>query len=437
MQGAHYSRIPEISQRPSVDRIYAVHVQQLRRANPSIIVPTRRKSENTFAHIVGFIADYLLPTAYMRFALVRMYYKFLIRIRVDKKFTPYVPQPSLRKRKALAILRMRRIIFRHPKVIASFHTGGGVGKTTTVLLRGLAIKRTLPYLDVSVVDCDDGTLIQRVERTSKLSVLDFLANLSQIVRNAHLLAYCTVTKHGLKVMAYRRDDQLDDVSTMSRDEMSSVIEKATSIEDIVLCDLGPNKAEWTRGALDKTHQIQIVTTPAEDRLDQAVSTFSWLLENGYRHLATTAIILVNNYKSQKDIEKVKKRFEEKHHMHMNDVRFTAIRHSGKLGKGGKITQSLLSRREEVLLLENTATLMEGLADAFVDDHFSQMTHLEELAHSMRTTSERVERIAQKGIPTPPSISPTVEAEKTTRGIDELALEVADKATVILHGRGFA
>lgn len=396
--------------RPSVDQVYATHVQQLRRTNPSIVVPTRRSGANVFAQLAGLIADYILPTVYMRFAWVRLYYKLMIRLRPDRQFTPYIPQPSLRKRKVLAILRMRQLIFRHPKVIASFHLGGGVGKTTTILLKALAIKRTLPYLDVSVIDCDDGTLIQRVKRTSILSVLDFLGNLNRIVRNSHLLAYCTVTKHGLKVMAYRREDQLDDVSTMSRDEMTSVIEKVTSIEDIVLCDLGPNKAEWTRGALDKTHQIQIVTTPAEDRLDQAVSTFSWLRENGYDHLARTAIIVVNDYESQKDIEKVKQRFEKKHLAHMNDVRFTAVSHSKKLKGGGKIYQSLLSRREEVLLLENTATMMEDLADAFVDDPHSQMTHLEEHAASPHDTSTRVRRVAKRGIPTPQDALPSREEQ---------------------------
>lgn len=380
----------------SVDEIYAEHVRLLQRANPSIIVPSRRKSKNLFDYLISLVVNYILPTTYMRFALVRFYYRLTLWLKPTKKIKPYVPQPSLRKRKIIAEQRMRRPIFHEPKVIASFHLGGGVGKTTTILLRGAAIKRTLPYLDVTDMDCDDGTLIQRVVRTSVLSILDFLVNLKVIKRSAHLLPYCTVTEHGLKVMAYRREDELDDVDEMTREEMVSVIDKVTDIESIVLCDLAPNKAGRTRGALDRTHQVQIVTTPANDRLDQAVTTFSWLLANDYEHLARTAVIIINDYKTQADVDKVKERFASKHHAHMNDVRFNAIRHNKKLMDGGKVSLSLLGKREEVLLLEDTATMLEGLADAFSNNPASQVTHLEARGRATTPDPTRVIRVAKSG-----------------------------------------
>lgn len=418
----------------SVDDIYAQHVRMLQRDNPSIVVPSRRKGKNGFDYIVSFIVNYILPSTYMRFALVRLFYRLQLKLSPGRKIKPYIPQPSLRKRKTIAEQRMRRPIFREPKVISSFHLGGGVGKTTTLLLRGVAIKRTLPYLDVTDIDCDDGTLIQRVVRTSVLSILDFLENLGVIKRSAHLLPYCTVTEHGLKVMAYRGDDELDDVEEMTREQMTSVIDKVTDIESIVLCDLAPNKAGRTRGALDRTHQVQIVTTPANDRLDQAVTTFSWLLANDYEHLARTAIIIINNYKTQKDIDKVKKRFASKHRDHMDNVRFNAVRHNKKLMDGGKVSLSLISRREEVLLLEDTATMLEGLADAFTDEPSSQLTHLEALAYATRYNPTRVIRIAKKGKAAPLDESLSDDASEL---VETLGEKVADEAQRILHGRGFA
>jgi MinD-like ATPase involved in chromosome partitioning or flagellar assembly len=370
------------------------------RADPSVILPLKRYGNKWPSRSTALFLNYVAPSQYMRFVWTRLIIVLFSSLTgADKPITiTYIPRSSLARRKMSATMRKKRLIFHETKVITTFHLGGGVGKTTVGLLTGLAIKRARPDLSVSILDCEEGTLIQRVQRTAIPSMLDILDNLQSIKHPSDLLRYCTIAAYGLKVIAWRREEQVDGAKEVSRDEITSVVNCVANHDHIVICDLAGGKTPKNRGVLDVTHQVQIVTTPAEDRLAQAVVSFSWLLANGYSHLAKTAIIVVNKCKSKKDIAKVKAEFEKTHMPYLQHVRFTAVYNNKVVGRGGKISLEMLKPRREVTLLENTATMLENLADSHIEEPASQLTHLEVERHGVQPRNDR--RIAQKGVPTP-------------------------------------
>lgn len=315
-----------------------------------------------------------------------------------RRVRPYCPPGSLGRRKQAALARLQRVILHDAKVISVFIIKGGLGKTTRSIFRARQFKHDRPDLNILVQDCDNGTLISRLVRTTLLSMIDAVVNVSRIRTPADLKRYCTRTPEGLHVMAYKRPGDLRHTRRISRDEIRQLITCERGVVDLLINDLGPNEDERTRGALDETHQLEIITNPARDSLQKALDTFGWLIENGYGELASHALIVVNWRMPWTNLDKIYRRFEEEFPEHTDHVKITSMSFVIRLFLGWDVVLNRLSRRNTVRLMEDNAATAEALADAFVDDPESQRSHIElELTtpHSIGSRAPS-EHVIQKG-----------------------------------------
>lgn len=354
-------------------RLHKQVIEQLQRDDPLLAVPQKSRRKQP----VAFFANYLVPTRYMRFYWASLWFILLSSLPGRRlQPVPYIPQVSASAHNATIEATTQNAVLRHGKAVAVFNYGGGVGKTTLCINLALQLKQLRADLSVNAIDCDEGTLVQRVVRNCRNSFLDFLGNLGYIKEPIDLAPYCTVYEN-VQVFPWRREGQLDDVREVTRQEILDGVRLLSAISPgVSLFDLPGGKGPRHRGVLDGCHQVVMVTISADDRLDQTVTAYGWLIENGYEHLARTAIIVINNVRSYDEVEKVRERFLAKHAAYMGDVRFQVFFHNRQLAKGGVVKLSYLPRKHRRSLERHAALLLEGLADAHRSDDDSMMTHSE-------------------------------------------------------------
>lgn len=377
-------------------------IEQMQRDNPLLTVPTKYHAKAWPLVPLVALLNYVIPTRYMRFFWGGVWFTMNVWLRGKSRRppAPYLPQRSRRARTVRVSNVAQNVVLHEGKVISVFHFGGGVGKTTHSGRLALQIKKLRPDLVVDVLDCGEGTLVQRFVRNVRNSFLDFLDNLEQgkIEQPSDLARYRTVTPEGIYVTAWRRDSQISGVRNVTRQEILNGIRLFAEYSNVVVCDLPYGNGPTHRGVLDGTHQVQLVTIPAADRLDQAVASYGWLIENNYEHLARTAVIVVNRCKSYADLEKVRTKFYENYGAYMDQVRFQPVYFNKNLEKGGKLTLEKFSRNKSAQYAEYGAALLNELADGKRDDLDSVMTHLEVLStHIKKELPQRSPRI---GSPTP-------------------------------------
>jgi MinD-like ATPase involved in chromosome partitioning or flagellar assembly len=393
-------------------------VNRMHHDNPLLSVPAKYVAPIWLLAPVAAFANYIVPTRYMRFFWGKVWFmvRTLLPGNVFRPSAPYLPQRAHRVREASASQVAQNVVLHEGKVISVFHFGGGIGKTTQAARLGLQIKKLRPDLTVDIVDCGEGTLVQRFIRNVRNSFLDLLDNLEKkmIEQPSDLARYRTVTPEGIYVTAWRRDTQTRGVRNVTRQEMLNGIRLFAEYSNVVVCDLPYGNGPTHRGVLDGTHQVQLVTIPAADRLDQAVASYGWLIENDYEHLARTAVIVVNRCKSIADLEKVRAKFCENYGAYMDEVRFQPVYFSKNLEKGGKIKLDEFSRRHKAQYAEYGAAVLNELADGKRDNPDSVMTHLE--VQNLGIKKELPQRSPHIGSPTPdggpaqPALEPSAQKE---------------------------
>lgn len=198
--------------------------------------------------------------------------------------------------------------------IAFISRKGGVGKTTTCLLAGHTFA-SLRGDRVIALDGnpDAGTLGHRVRRETGATVASLLTDVEHITRYADIRGYTSQANSRLEVVA--ADDDPTVTQALGESEFRRAIDLLERHYNLLCLDTGTGVLESaTRGILDAADQIVVVSAPSLDASRAASSTLDWLERNGYDHLVTDAVAVLNTIRGSSgalDLNRVEHHFTER------------------------------------------------------------------------------------------------------------------------------
>lgn len=395
--------------RTLVQQSYAAREKQLEGLRGAAVMPAHDTWDQNLK--LRMIAYWLV-----RFVVFVLMCTFLCR-RQKVPFT-FVPRPGLWERAQIATNTTQNVEFHETKVVSFFTLKGGIGKTTLAKLAALMMRKICNYLQIVVQDCnrDRGNLGDRGARTSKFSIVDVIENLKHIERLPDLMRYCTRTAEGLLILASTRPKQrLVGTIHLSKEGLQQLHARERQLVNMVYNDLGTStESEATQAALDETDQLVLPTTPSRDSLEQLGQTLSDLLTNNngkHAELARHAIIVVNKWRWLWRFfttpEKIRQQFQQEFEDDFKDVTILTVNSGLFMLLGLHITPGLVSRRMRIQAMELNAAIATRLADGYVDDEASQLTHKEQLAREAAIV-QRPTLASCPRHPIPPYVSTSLE-----------------------------
>lgn len=248
--------------------------------------------------LMAYREEKQIPTKGLPMLIYRLLYgcAFLAQLVGVKRARPFIPRLSKRERRHLALCQIKRTRLFSCKVVALFSLKGGVGKTTLSKLLAQLWKLERRGEAVLVQDCnrDRGTLGDRGLRTTEFGIPDLIGNLGHVQTRSDFNRYATVTEEeGVLVVASSRPDTYAGTEGVTREEMEALHDVEARHFSLVYDDLGTSTDSPTnRAALNKADVVVIVTTPANDSVQQAIMTFAYL-QKEYPEKARCAILVVN------------------------------------------------------------------------------------------------------------------------------------------------
>lgn len=294
-----------------------------------------------------------------------------------------IPSPSMKEKQTLAIKAQNSAKFNRTKVVSFWVDKGGVGKTTQAVIYALLGKSNKPSMPTIVQDCDDGTLANRIVRTTILSLRDAVKNIKHLVTLTDIQRYCSVVSpEGVLFMASTRPNQLTDLDQVTQEDVVELVEREQGHFELVVNDLAPTTHSPTNlGALEVTDALVILTTPAQDCIGKAKKSIAWLNQNGFEELALNATVVVNRAHWWTNVAKIRQEFIDDLGIEFSNIEVFPVNSSWHLMGGRVIRVASLSRKLKAQVNEILGYHATMLADSFVDDDI-QLTHLEEMGLSV-------------------------------------------------------
>lgn len=200
--------------------------------------------------------------------------------------------PAARQRKAID-QSIGRMLTGGTKFVPVLTRKGGVGKTTTTSLIGMAMSLVREDRVLAIdANPDRGTLAERFERTNDRTVRDLVANAAKILTFNDFSQYVSRDRSRLDVLASDTDPFLSEA--FGANDYNVVADLASRYYTVALTDCGTGIVHSVMSAtLQRADQIVIVSGGSFDEARLASETLTWLESNGYGHLVKNAIVAIN------------------------------------------------------------------------------------------------------------------------------------------------
>jgi MinD-like ATPase involved in chromosome partitioning or flagellar assembly len=199
---------------------------------------------------------------------------------------------KVRERKALDTLIGARLEG-NAKFIPVLTRKGGVGKTTTTTILGMALAMVREDRVIAIdANPDRGTLAERFNRTTDLTVRDVVNRAPSIRSFNDFSSFVSRDKSRLDVLASDTDPLLSEAFDESDyNVVANLVERYYSI---ALTDCGTGIIHSVmKATLDRADGLVIVSGGSFDEARLAAETLTWLESNGYKKLARGAIVALN------------------------------------------------------------------------------------------------------------------------------------------------
>lgn len=186
--------------------------------------------------------------------------------------------------------------------IAVLSRKGGVGKTTTTLMLGHTFASHRGDRVIALDgNPDAGSLGYRVRRETTNTIMSLLKHRDQVQRYADIRAYTSQAPTRLEVVAADDDPRITDA--LREQDFHAAVRLLEVHYNLICMDTGTGVLESAaKGILQLADQIVLVTAPSLDCARTASSTLDWLDENGYEHLVSGAVAVVNAVRPRTQIE---------------------------------------------------------------------------------------------------------------------------------------
>lgn len=186
--------------------------------------------------------------------------------------------------------------------IAVLSRKGGVGKTTTTLMLGHTFASHRGDRVIALDgNPDAGSLGYRVRRETTNTIMSLLAHRERVQRYADIRAYTSQAPTRLEVVAADDDPRITDA--LREPDFHAAVQLLEVHYNLICMDTGTGVLESAaKGILQLADQIVLVTAPSLDCARTASSTLDWLDANGYEHLVSDAIAVINAVRPRTQIE---------------------------------------------------------------------------------------------------------------------------------------
>ena len=200
--------------------------------------------------------------------------------------------PQTRHRKALDA-SIGRTITGGTKFVPVLTRKGGVGKTTTTTLLGMAMALVREDRVLAIdANPDRGTLAERFNKTTEKTVRDLVANAAKVLSFNDFSEYVNRDKTRLDVLASDTDPFLSEA--FGANDYNVVSDLASRYYSVALTDCGTGIIHSVMGAtLQRADGLVIVSGGSFDEARLASETLTWLESNGYGDLVKNSIVAIN------------------------------------------------------------------------------------------------------------------------------------------------
>ena len=236
---------------------------------------------------------------------------------------------------------------------------GGVGKTTTTTLLGMAMARVREDRVIAIdANPDRGTLAERFVRTTEKTVRDVVNKAAAIRSFSDFSEYVSRDKTRLDVLASDTDPFLSEAFDESDyNVVANIVDRYYSV---VLTDCGTGIVHSVmKATLDRADGLVIVSGGSFDEARLAAETLTWLESNGYKHLVRGAIVALNTATQGTNLVNVD---EIESHFRSRVREIVRIPYDPTLAAGSYIDFEKLRPLTQEAARTLAALVVEGLAD---------------------------------------------------------------------------
>ena len=200
--------------------------------------------------------------------------------------------PQTRHRKALDT-SIGRPLTGGTKFVPVLTRKGGVGKTTTTTLLGMAMALVREDRVLAIdANPDRGTLAERFNKTTEKTVRDLVSNAAKILTFNDFSEYVNRDKTRLDVLASDTDPFLSEA--FGANDYNIVADLASRYYSVALTDCGTGIIHSVMSAtLQRADGLVIVSGGSFDEARLASETLTWLESNGYGELVKNSIVAIN------------------------------------------------------------------------------------------------------------------------------------------------
>ena len=234
---------------------------------------------------------------------------------------------------------------------------GGVGKTTTTTLLGMAMARVRDDRVVAIdANPDRGTLAERIQRTTRHTIRSVVNKAPSINSFTTFADYVSRDATRLDVLASDADPMLSEA--FDEFDYNIVADITSRYYSIILTDCGTGIVHSVmKPILQRADGLVIVSGGSIDEARLASETLTWLESNGYADIVAKSIVALNTATQGTVLVKLDE-IENHFKSRVRDV--VRIPYDSHIAAGSVITWEKLSKltREAANLL--AALVVEGL-----------------------------------------------------------------------------
>ena len=234
---------------------------------------------------------------------------------------------------------------------------GGVGKTTTTALLGMALARIREDRVIAIdANPDRGTLAERFPKSTDKTVRDVVSQASSIQSFTTFSDYISRDGNRLDVLASDTDPHLSEA--FDENDYNVVADIVSKYYSVVLTDCGTGIVHSVmKATLERANGLVIVSGGSFDEARLAAETLTWLESNGYADLVRNSVVLINTATQGTNLVKLN---EIENHFKSRVREIVRMPYDPLLAAGSVVDWNRLKPHTRAAARELAALVMDGL-----------------------------------------------------------------------------
>ena len=234
---------------------------------------------------------------------------------------------------------------------------GGVGKTTTTALLGMALARVREDRVIAIdANPDRGTLAERFPKSTEKTVRDVVSQASSIQSFTDFSDYISRDRNRLDVLASDTDPLLSEA--FDENDYNVVADIVSKYYSVVLTDCGTGIVHSVmKATLERANGLVIVSGGSFDEARLAAETLTWLESNGYADLVRKSVVSINTATQGTNLVNLK---EIENHFKSRVREIVRMPYDPLLAAGSVVEWDRLKPHTRAAARELAALVMDGL-----------------------------------------------------------------------------